>query len=195
MERKSGRCSGRLSWGNLYRSCSHVDRQAVPRADCATASKSRKGKVYAKSPGAQVLQWWQESREGGREGPRVRCPGASMMARVKGRGKGGSTCTLDESLSSRTIHIRIWGAGYLAPGMSLVVQWLKISTPNAGGPCLIPGQGTSSHMPQLKIPHNAMKTRHSWINKSIFFLSTSSQAPPWICWIDISGGEAQEPTF
>jgi len=30
-----------------------------------------------------------------------------MMAGVKGRGKGESTCTLDESLSSRTIHIRI----------------------------------------------------------------------------------------
>ena len=31
---------------------------------------------------------------------------------------------------------------------SLVVLWLGLCTPNAGGPDLIPGQGTRSHMPQ-----------------------------------------------
>ena len=35
-------------------------------------------------------------------------------------------------------------------GTSLVVQWLRLSTPSAGGPGLIPGQGTRSHMPQLR---------------------------------------------
>ncbi|TEA37484.1 hypothetical protein DBR06_SOUSAS8810006, partial [Sousa chinensis] len=47
---------------------------------------------------------------------------------------------------------------------SLVVQWLTVHTPNAGGPGSIPGQGTRSHMPQLrvlmlqlKIPHAATK--------------------------------------
>ena len=35
-------------------------------------------------------------------------------------------------------------------GISLVVQWLRLHTPNAGGLISIPGQGTSSHMPQLK---------------------------------------------
>ena len=35
---------------------------------------------------------------------------------------------------------------------SLVVQWLRRSTPNAGGPGSIPSQGTRSHMPQLKDP-------------------------------------------
>ena len=40
-----------------------------------------------------------------------------------------------------------------------MVQWLRLCTPNAGGPGLIPGQGTRSHMlqrrvcmPQRKIP-------------------------------------------
>ncbi|TEA40985.1 hypothetical protein DBR06_SOUSAS9010008, partial [Sousa chinensis] len=33
---------------------------------------------------------------------------------------------------------------------SLVVQWLRLRTPNAGGPGLIPGQGTRSHMRQLR---------------------------------------------
>jgi len=41
-----------------------------------------------------------------------------------------------------------------------VVQWLRPRAPSAGGPGLIPSQGTRSHMlqlrvhmPQLKIPH------------------------------------------
>ena len=49
-------------------------------------------------------------------------------------------------------------------GTSLVVQWLRLHAPNAGGPGSIPGQGTRSrmsqlrvHMLQLKLPHAAMK--------------------------------------
>ena len=36
---------------------------------------------------------------------------------------------------------------------SLVVQWLRLHTPNSGGLGSIPSQKTKSHMPQLKIPH------------------------------------------
>ena len=36
------------------------------------------------------------------------------------------------------------------PGASLVVQWLRLHAPNAGGPRSIPGQGTRCHMPQLR---------------------------------------------
>ena len=32
-------------------------------------------------------------------------------------------------------------------GTSLVVQWLRVHTPKAWSPGLIPGQGTNSHMP------------------------------------------------
>ena len=39
---------------------------------------------------------------------------------------------------------------------SLVVQGLRFQPPNAGGPGLIPGQGTRSHMPQLSL-HVATK--------------------------------------
>ena len=53
-------------------------------------------------------------------------------------------------------------------GTSLVVQWLRLRAPNAGGLGSIPGQGTRSHtlqlkvrMPQLKIPHAAMKILHA----------------------------------
>ena len=45
----------------------------------------------------------------------------------------------------------------LHPGTSLVVQWLKFRTPNAEGQGSIPGQGTRSHTPQLKIHHATMK--------------------------------------
>ena len=37
-------------------------------------------------------------------------------------------------------------------GTSLMVQWLRLLTPNAGGPGSTPGQGTRSRMPQLKDP-------------------------------------------
>ena len=50
-------------------------------------------------------------------------------------------------------------------GTSLVVQWLKLHSHNAGDLGLIPGQGTRSHMPQLKILHATTKTQHSQINK------------------------------
>ncbi|TEA23034.1 hypothetical protein DBR06_SOUSAS12510026, partial [Sousa chinensis] len=37
---------------------------------------------------------------------------------------------------------------------SLVVQWVRLHAPNAGGPGSIPGQGTRSHM------HAATKSSH-----------------------------------
>ena len=40
---------------------------------------------------------------------------------------------------------------------SLVVPWLQPHTPNAGGPGSIPGQGTRSRMPQVKILHATTK--------------------------------------
>ena len=41
---------------------------------------------------------------------------------------------------------------------SLVVQWLRLPTPNAGGLSSIPSQVTKTHMSQLKILHDADKT-------------------------------------
>ncbi|TEA41690.1 hypothetical protein DBR06_SOUSAS1510085, partial [Sousa chinensis] len=40
---------------------------------------------------------------------------------------------------------------------SLVVQWVRLHAPNAGGPGLIPGQGTRSHM------HATIKSSHATI--------------------------------
>ena len=46
-------------------------------------------------------------------------------------------------------------------GTSLVVQWLRHHAANAGGPGLIPGQGTRSHMLQLQILTEEPAC-HSW---------------------------------
>ena len=45
-----------------------------------------------------------------------------------------------------------------------MVQWPRLCALNAGGLGSIPGQGTETHMPQLKIPHASAKTWHSQIN-------------------------------
>ena len=52
-------------------------------------------------------------------------------------------------------------------GASLVVQWLRVRAPNAGGPCSIPGQGTSSHTLQLKIPPATIRMQYTQINKNL----------------------------
>ena len=46
-------------------------------------------------------------------------------------------------------------------GSSLVVQQLRISASSVWGGDLIPGQGTRSHLPQLKIPHVTTTTQRS----------------------------------
>ena len=45
------------------------------------------------------------------------------------------------------------------PGPSLVAQWLRVCTPNAGDLGSTPAQGTRSHTLQLKILHAATKTQ------------------------------------
>ena len=47
-------------------------------------------------------------------------------------------------------------------GTSLVVQWVRLLTPNAGGPGLIPVRGTRSHMQAAtKSSHAATKILHA----------------------------------
>ena len=43
---------------------------------------------------------------------------------------------------------------------SLGIQWLSLHAPNAGGLGSVPGQGTRSHMPQLR--PEAAKSIHSF---------------------------------
>ena len=53
--------------------------------------------------------------------------------------------TTPSTLHSGLIEIE---AGLLVE-TSLMAQWLRLCTPNAGSPSLSPGQGTGSHMLQL----------------------------------------------
>ena len=41
--------------------------------------------------------------------------------------------------------------------ISLVVQWLRLCIPNEGSPGLIPGQGTISHLQQLRVCVSQLK--------------------------------------
>ena len=62
-------------------------------------------------------------------------------------------------------------------GTSLVAQWLRLCTPNAGGTGLTPAWGTRSYMPQrrLTILCATTKSQHSQINnlRVFFFLKKS----------------------
>ena len=62
------------------------------------------------------------------------------------------------------------------PGTSLVVQWLRLHAPNAEVLGLIPGQGTISHMLQLKILRATAKIQHRQINN--YFLKTQNKETP-----------------
>ena len=53
-------------------------------------------------------------------------------------------------------------------GISLILQWLRLRAPKAGGLGSIPVQGTMSHVPRLKILHATAKTWHSQINKYLY---------------------------
>ena len=75
----------------------------------------------------------------------------------------------------RSSDKRICGRGLneeTGRGTSLVVHWLRFRAPSVVDPGCIPGQGTRSHMPQLrvhmlqlKILHAETKTWHSQKNK------------------------------
>ena len=49
-------------------------------------------------------------------------------------------------------------------GTSLVVHWLRLRAPNAGGLGLIPGQGTRSHMRAATKSSHATTNELAWCN-------------------------------
>ena len=46
-------------------------------------------------------------------------------------------------------------------GTSTVVQWLRLSVPSAGGLGSLPGQGTRSHKPQLRVHRPGLNIPHA----------------------------------
>ena len=55
----------------------------------------------------------------------------------------------------------------------MVGQHLRLHAPNAAGWGLIPGQGTRSHLLQLKTPHAPTRTQHSQIREFFFLINCS----------------------
>ena len=60
-------------------------------------------------------------------------------------------------------------------GDFLVLQWLRLHIPDAGGLDSIPGQGTRSYMPQLKILHAAMKNKDPKCDPKVSQCETKTQ--------------------
>ena len=52
-------------------------------------------------------------------------------------------------------------------GTSLLVQWLRFLVSNAGGLGSIPGRGTRSHMPQLRVHMPQLKDKEKKKEKQI----------------------------
>ena len=70
-----------------------------------------------------------------------------------------------------------------ALGTSLT-QWLRLHVPKAGGLGSIPGQGTSSHMPQLRVHMLQLKilraaTKTNQINKQKWLRPAVVWGLPW----------------
>ena len=70
-----------------------------------------------------------------------------LLRDIRGKGKGNSCFKPYIFRPPPTTVISQEGT----TGISLVVQWLRLCSPNAGGLGLIPGQGTRSHRLQLRV--------------------------------------------
>ena len=64
-------------------------------------------------------------------------------------------------------------------GTSLVVQWLRLPAPSSGGPKLIPGQGTRSHMQELRAGMHQLKLLHE--SESVTLSVMPDSLPPTVC--------------
>ena len=72
---------------------------------------------------------------------------------------------------------------HIVEGTSLVVQWLRLLAPNARGLNSIPGQGTRSHMPQLRLSSNSeqnilLRTKSKLYNNMFFWIQLKTILKP-----------------
>ena len=64
-------------------------------------------------------------------------------------------------------------------GTSLVAQRLRLPAPNSGGPNSIPGQGTRSHMQELRVGMPQLKLLHE--SESVSPSVMPNSLPPMVC--------------
>ena len=94
--------------------------------------------------------------------------GAARVTRQRGGRPRASACggipwCEQSKLRTQTAHLCAFA--HIRSGTSLVVQWLRLRAPSAGGLGSIPRQGTRFRMVQLKTPCAAPETQHIQINK------------------------------
>ena len=66
-------------------------------------------------------------------------------------------------------------------GTSPVVQWLRLCVPKAAGMGSIPGQGTRSHRPQLRICQLWLKIPHAaWRSKTLHTTARTQRSHLWM---------------
>ena len=93
--------------------------------------------------GTKVECWRHKGGHCGRMGV---SEGGSIGSEVRGVSRG-------RTLHQALLHeCRFYTKNQRSEGTSLVVQWLRLYTPNARDPASIPRQATRSHIPQLNIP-------------------------------------------
>ena len=85
------------------------------------------------------------------QGGQKRGHSAEVQGQSPKRLKGRSSCTCFVSQPRQGLGLqRCRSLIKGTTGGFLVVQWLRLHTPSVGGLGSIPGQGTTSHMPQLR---------------------------------------------
>ena len=78
----------------------------------------------------------------------------------------------------------VWKLGGVL-GTSLLAQWLRLYTPNAEGVNPMPGQGTRSHMPQLRVCTPELKilwatTKNQYDQISKYILNEKKKKKTWL---------------
>ena len=76
--------------------------------------------------------------------------------------------SIEPGVYSSIENYEVHGVTNWATFISLVIQWLRLRICNISGLALIPGQGTRSHMPKLKVPRAPTKTWCNQINDKYF---------------------------
>ena len=74
-------------------------------------------------------------------------------------------------------------------GTSLVVKWLRLRAPNAGGPGSIPGRGTRSHILELRVLVPQLKNPHADIKETAYEKQEADGTDSWLASTEIEWGK------
>ena len=106
----------------------------------------------------------------------------TMLARTWGKGSPG-TLLMGMSVGAPSVEkkMQVPKNWKLKAGTLLVVQWLRLWTPNAGGLGPVAGQGTITHTPQLEIPLLQLRSGADKWTKSRMITWPRNSTPECVC--------------